>query len=936
MRTWVVAGIVTGCAVAAVADVTREDIEALIASEVHDWLWKFGEAPGAEAADFDDSDWQHVDLGFQWWPHDSTCWFRKGLAIPETVNGIATAGSVVRLKVGMDNEAKAYVNGEFKQQFTWSDGDFVLTENAQPGQVVTVALYAINRPGYGTLYQAYLVSDASEQMVGAVRALLADCDAAASDAPYVPADEAAHWEDSIQKSLTRLDMKAYRAADTKAFLASVERARAVLLADMETLTARLKRIGAKLLQLKQRIEMGKQRGFDLSYPRVDARVVESFVQYVRDDVAEGVTAHTLRGLKTATYIERVCGQALAATAAVFEDPSLDVPVPRYKTGPVGIRDGAFWQNDRPVFFTGVGHFGQVRRDIPILNEYGLNIVQFELGPRAALPDPNTVDTDVIRREVVQWLDLAAEHNVAVDLLVSPHYFPQWAWDSDPAHANCGSGFIKFCIEAPSTRQVMEKWLDTLMPLIADHPALHSICLSNEPHYKGRSKYEQQLFRQWLEEGYETTAAMSRAHGVHYTDFEKVEIPENASDYALFFDWCRFNQERFLEFHEMLRDLVHKHDPDLPVHAKTMSQAFDDPGQFEDGVDHEAFHQIGRIAGNDCWNPFYGEQRNPYKEGWLIMAINYALQRCVAPDCPIFNSEDHVIADGEKRYIPDEHIRTAFWHQAINGQGAATTWVWERGQTGDLAENILTRANCVRALGHVALDLNRLADEVHGLQQAKAEMAVFYSACSMLPSADHTAEAKAAFEGAYFTCAPCDIITERQVEAGKLKRYKIVVVPRATHVPQPVAGAFSAHIRDGGTVMTVGGGFTHDEYGQIRLRTPRATGEGRLVAYPDPLTPQAYRDILDRLLDETGCTRLVRIEGPHGEPIWGVNVRAVEYNGKLLVNLINFLRQPQEIALVGGKPDQKAVNLFDNSDVQFPLALAPLDPVLLAIDAPARN
>src|SRR5206468_6279169 len=129
----------------------------------------------------------------------------------------------------------------------------------------------------------------------------------------------------------------------------------------------------------------------------------------------------------------------------------------------------------------------------------------------------------------------------------------------------------------------------------------------------------------------------------------------------------------------------------------------------------------------------------------------------------------LIGDGDTRYIPEDYIRTVYWQEAVHGQGATTTWVWERGRGGDLAESIVTRANCVRAFGRVALDLQRLAPEVHALSQAPAQLAILYAYSSLLPSKDYVDGAHAAFEGAYFTGAISDFITERQIESGKLTR-----------------------------------------------------------------------------------------------------------------------------------------------------------------------
>lgn len=929
---WCAALLFLGVAAVVPAQVTRDELDRLLDSRVYHWRWRLGETPGAERAEFDDSEWQAAGLGFQWYPHDSTGWFRTRITVPEQVNGIPTRGGAVRMQVGVDNAARAYVNGEFRQEFERANGDFVLTENAQPGEVITVALQAVNRAGFGRLYEARLLCGAGEGAVNALRALVGDLDIALQDGAYVPPPEAAHWQALVREAMQALDMTAYRAGHTEAFLASADTARTILLSDEADLEARLVETEQRLAALKERIAEGRSAGRDMAYVAADARVVESFLEYVRDDAVAERVAHQLRGLKAAAYIERICAEALREAERGGADDAAALSVPRYETGRAAIQAGAFWQDDRPVYFTGVGHFGQVRKDIPILNDYGLNIIQIEMGPQNGLPAPDRVDVDAIRANVVHCLDLAAAHNVAVNLLISPHYFPQWARDADPAHSQCGEGFLKFCIEAPNTRPVMATWLDALMPLIAGHPALHSICLSNEPQYRGKCAYERALFQAWLKEKWQTIERANEVYGTQFRGFEEVDLPADAScGYGLFFDGCRFNQERFLAFHEMLRDRIHRYDPDLPVHAKVMSHAFEDPGRFEVGIDYERFNQLDRIAGNDCVYAFAGERPGAYASEWLTMAMNYTLQHCAAPDNPIFNSENHLIADGDARYMPEAYIRTVYWHEALHGQGATTTWVWERAQDGDFAENLLTRANCVRAFGRVALDLTRLAPEVHALSRATADMAILYADSSLLPSRAYVEEARAAFEGAYFTGAVCDFVTERQVEAGALSRYTLVLVPRAAHAPEAVVQAFQAYIEGGGAVVTVGSCFTHDEYGRVRREGLAQSGRGRLVVYPDPLTPPAYRDILDRLLDDVGTERPVRLQGAYEEPVWGVNLRTVEYRGQRLVSLLNLSREPKRVRLIAETPVRRAADVLNRRETTFPLTLLPLESALLVLE-----
>lgn len=916
---------------AAQETITRAQLDALLDSTVNDWRFKAGEVDGAQAPDFDDSAWETVDVGHEWWPHDSVCWFRKQIVIPERVNGIPVDGATLRLRVGMDNQAEAYVNGLPVQAFEWDDGDFVIAENARPGDTVCVALKGINGPGFGRFYEAYLVSSAISEAVEGLRSFLDLYDRLESYLPFAPRTEFGHWYSIAHACLQPLDLDAYYVDELEEFQESLDNARDVLFSDQRTIEPHMAKTAATLDGLKERIAKGREMGRAMDYPSLNARVAESFLAYVREDLADGAPARTLRALQTAHSLYSMVDEGVVLADVILDYPPADLHAPKYKTGPIETRDGAFWQEGRPVFFTGVGHFSQVRKDVPILGEYGLNIIQIEIGPKSVVTGPDTVNDTAIRQDILATLDNCAAHNIAMNLLISPHYFPEWAFEKWPELGECGFGFMKNCIEAPEARDIYERFLRTLMPLIAKHPALHSITLSNEPQYDGRCRHSLLLYQDWLKARYPAVEDMNAVYGSQYASFDEVPFPAGIGQYAQYYDFCVFNQARFLRFHEFLRDLIHEFNPALPVHAKVMSHAFGDQGKFEVGIDYEAFSKIDRISGNDCTQTFIGLEDGPYLQRWQDMALNYTLQHSVAPRNPIFNSEDHIIADGDTRFIPAKHIRTAYWTQALHGQGAATTWVWERAQDGDFAENILTRANCVLALGRVALDLNRCAAEMHALQNASTDAAILYVAAAMLPSNAFTEEAAAAYEGLYFTDTTPAFVTADMAAAGKLKDYRFLIVPNVSHAPDAVARAVQEFIASGGTVLAGGECFTHDEYGRARQQGLVQAGSGRLVAYPRRLSACAYGELADALMDNAGCRRPVRLRSKFDERLWGINLRTVEQDGKQLVSLVNYGRAAFDVNL---KTERRIARVFDvlgGYETVLPRAVKPLDPVLLSIE-----
>ena len=82
----------------------------------------------------------------------------------------------------------------------------------------------------------------------------------------------------------------------------------------------------------------------------------------------------------------------------------------------------------------------------------------------------------------------------------------------------------------AARAVLEKSLRHVIPRIKDHPAIHSLCLSNEPictdlrHCRVTAKD----WPAWLERHHGTIAALNQRWGTSYADFASVPVPKPMS------------------------------------------------------------------------------------------------------------------------------------------------------------------------------------------------------------------------------------------------------------------------------------------------------------------------------------------------------------------------------------------------------------------------
>ena len=692
-----------------------------------------------------------------------------------------------------------------------------------------------------------------------------------------------------------------------------------------------------LESLRQEIAQARAAGFAVGYPVVTQTVVEHFLDWTEEDVQEDELA---RADFAADDMLRSLKQARAELAAYRKQPSLAPKTARYATSGIDIsglsfiadvqRDGV--RERGPVFFCGYGHFGQVRHDIEILPDYGINIIQIEFGPNSVLSSETEVSNAPVE-DCLSVLDRAAKSNIAVNLLLSPHYFPAWAIEKWPHLAKCKEGFINYCIDAPEARQIIEKFLRHAIPQLRGKPALHSLCLSNEPIYIDTRdcEYTKQMWAGYLRAKHGTLASMNQTLGTTYASFDEVPIPEvRQFDSPAFYDWCVFNQQRFSAWHKWMADIIHDIAPEIPVHAKIMPTIWN-RNDIAYGVDPEQFCALSQINGNDCWIGYPNDEG--WANNWHTQNQFYDLLRSLRRQ-PIFNSENHISADRSTHYYPPEHFRMALWQGAIHGQGATTIWVWERtyDKKSDCYGNVMHRPGCAEAVGRACLDLLRLAPAVTALQNAPAPVAILYSVASIVGGEEYLNELGRAYEALNLSGVKIDFISEHQVQEGGLGQYRLLIVPGARRVTDATFESISNFAQSGGRLLVPGDSLQDDEYGRPRDLSQVAAALKRALRIPAGESSRAIWPRLRGILAELGAPETECIDARTGEPAWGIEWLAVKHKGALLINAVNLTKQPIAVRFQkSGKPTGGLADLFTGKRRRQPITLEPLVPALVRAD-----
>lgn len=726
------------------------------------------------------------------------------------------------------------------------------------------------------------------------------------------------------------------------------------------LQERLESLRAERIVLSSEIRKANAAGADTSLPGVTEVLLEDFIECLSLDLKEMKLEKADFEL---SYLEKSADRAIGEASGLAGDPTGGARTPAPKMTGLAIRNGFFYAGDDPLVLLGVMSGGkQFVEAFPKLRRYGFNVVEvYDDGPSRVLPAPGKEAKPTLWGCEHRWvLDKALESNLAITVLLpihGPWHFPNWPFLQDPAMKRCGGNWNCPCTEAPLARQVYERWYRAIIPLMKGHPALLSYDLANEIHYPDHLThcvYCERAFRDWLKERYSDIAALNRTWKTEYPDLQSVAPPSDRKNAAAWHDWCAFEQWKVLRFFTWAKTVIRKDDPATPMHMETagynLQFAFGEP----EGIDWEAMGGLFEINGVDGPSGgWHTEERPPYavsRRFWQTQAMIYDLMKSLAPDKPIVNNEYHIVTQSALAEAPApcpaDYVRTICWLGALHGQAAGTVWNYMR-EYGyeDFQYNLLDIPEALEALGRTALELRRMAKQIVPFPQATGDMAILYSPPSLLDP-KYCEEIRRVYEGACFLDTPVRFVSERQVARGDLVRHRLLVIPNATRVAGPAYEGIVGWVRGGGAALIVGeDSLRFDEHGLPRDRSAilspdaqplgqvegvktASVGSGRLYLSAASPNADTYWRILDGLLDHVKAAREVRLIGPDGRGVFGVEMRATGSDASRLIYIVNLTTAPVTMRLRCGAPIRSLTDAILSRPIGPDLNVAPLSPMLL--------
>lgn len=602
---------------------------------------------------------------------------------------------------------------------------------------------------------------------------------------------------------------------------------------------------------------------------------------------------------------RETGGVLAALEHRINEAKRALEVGPPKEQPVTIEGGLLLQKNAdghtlPAYFYGYGHFSTAAKDLPLLAKLGCRLIQQGDGPKALTEDGQLSDE---AKSILGTLQSATQSGMKVDYLLSPHYFPETAFEKFPdLRLKKPVGVIKFNIDHPAARKIISDWIAAIGPALAAQPALLSFCLTNEPTYSesGRDSYSKDAWARYLASKHGSIAELNALYGTSYGSFDDVVAPETTAPQSqgaqrALYDWIRFNQQHFADWHRWMNDCVKRAAPSVPTHAKIMTDIFDRE-MLARGIDPELICDITDLAGNDSYA--WPKEFQKYAYNWRQEEMWYDLLHSFRGQ-PVFNSENHLILDGTPAVaIPPEHSRCVLWQSGLHHLAASATWVWEEPVVPDLEGSIFLRPLNIFGSGEAMLDLTRLSAEVGRISEAKAEVALLYSVPSIYWDPNYPEVMASAYTALTFMGHAVTFISETQLAQGTRSpandQIRVIVLPGSRHVPDATVEALSRFVKKGGMVLAVGDdNLKYDEYDRAR-KLDNALSSIPTLAWQknkDELLAEQMRGVAGAQLAEKPL-----LLDENGKPVWGIEYRVVPEGDGYLVSMTNFLREPKHLSL----------------------------------------
>ena len=367
--------------------------------------------------------------------------------------------------------------------------------------------------------------------------------------------------------------------------------------------------------------------------------------------------------------------------------------------------------------------------------------------------------------------------------------------------------VVICLESPHIRSAVLEFMKLHHREWIDNPNLLYNIMAYELQYICYCDKSQEMFHDWLKSKYNNINSLNQAWRTEYKMFNEIRAPETRNgrplddiNRAAWYDWTNFNTRRFTDYMKWIKTEMRKFDPTTPICAGGTSSMLSSSNSTT-GIDEEMIiNEVDDVILNESGgSPIFSD---------LLLSLSDKRKVMVDPE---MGSGTHGLL-----------------LQFLHGKSDISKWWWAgypsteymRMNESSLPHSKEISLADIDEVLRISLDVRRLSSEITEFAKPDPEVAIFYSKTSILQVMPRQMQAGrtpyldalfSAWEGSRFLGCRIGFVSENQIQAGKLAKIKLLIIPAAKYVRPEIFAKIKSYIEDGGTAVIIPESFIFDEY-----------------------------------------------------------------------------------------------------------------------------
>jgi hypothetical protein len=417
--------------------------------------------------------------------------------------------------------------------------------------------------------------------------------------------------------------------------------------------------------------------------------------------------------------------------------------------------------------------------------------------------------------------------------------------------------VVICLESPHIREAILEYIKLHYHEWEENQNLLYNIMAYELQYICYCEKSQQMFRDWLKSKHKNISVLNQIWGTRYQTFAQINAPatHNARpldnvNRAAWYDWACFNTRRFTDYLSWIKSEMRKFSPDIPICAGGTSSMLSSSNSVT-GIDEE-------MIINEVDDVILNESGRSAIFSDLLYSLSERKMVMVEPE----------MGGGVHGILL----------QFLHGKSDISKWWWAGAPSREylqmnqssLPHSKIISLSDINEVLRLGLDVRRLSSEIAAFTEPEPEVAILYSNTSIVQvppamiQAGQTPYIDALYsvwEGSRFLGCRIGFVSEKQILAGKLAKFKLLLVPAAKYIRPEVVTAILNYTREGGTVVIIPESFIFDQYAReinriselginiTDVTLPPVIGEGEQVQNYDQSFSQKilYGDVQKKIM-----------------------------------------------------------------------------------------